>query len=318
MPFSPVLHNPMYGDGSLGDVTIDGTPGNPATATLYGPKFYRNLTIGSNGVLQAPGTGWGPLTLYVRDVLTVAGKITADGVAEVYSGGSYCTNAGTSTDGLGGVGGTLPLLGPGKLGTVLPPRWTLMPVCGGGGGGGSGGVGGWSYGRDQGGSGSPNITNRYNGDIVGVAGGAQGAHNGSNGNANVPTGYTIGQMVDGQFLICAGCGGGQGGKSAAPDCGADGGSGGGVILIYARRIVLAGSGTISANGTKGLDASDAGVGGGGGGGGGFIGITCDGFVNGTVGTNITVNGGTGGLRGDTAAGNGGNGDTGVIRIWRAA
>ncbi len=317
MPFSPVLHNPTYGDGSLGDLTIDGTPGNPATAILYGPKFYRNLTIGANGVLQAPGTTWGPLTLNVRDVLTVAGKITADGVGEVFFGG-YRSNAGLTEDGLGGSGGTLPTLGPGKLGTVLLPRWVLMPVVGGGGGGGTGSSGGWSYGREPSASGSPSVSNRYNGDIVGVNGGSQGANDGLNGNANVASGYTIGQMVDGQFLVCAGCGGGQGGKSAEYSSGAVGGAGGGVILIYARRIVLVGNGSISANGLSGQNAAFAGTGGGGGGGGGFIGITCDGLLNGIVGTNITVAGGTGGLRGDTAAGAGGNGDTGVVRIWRAS
>jgi hypothetical protein len=317
VPFSPTLRNPIFGDGSLGDVTIDGTPGNPAVATTYGPMCYRNLTIGANGVLQAPGTSWGPLSLYVRDTLTIAGRISADAVGEVFLAGGYLSNGGNGQQGLGGSAGTLPMLGPGKAGTYMPPRWVLMPILGGGGGGGSGGGGGASKGYELGSSGSTGVSNRYNADNTGVNGGLQGAHNGSNGNANVPSGYTIGQMVDGQFLVCAGCGGGQGGQSSDYDSGGDGGAGGGVILIYARRIVIAGAGIISANGASGSAGSATGTGGGGGGGGGGIFITCETLIDGVVGTNITVTGGAGGLRDGATAGSGGNGDTGVIRIWRA-
>jgi hypothetical protein len=327
MPFSTYTRWPCYGDGSLGDVTINGTDvDHKATVTIYGPKCYRNLTIGEFGILQAPTSGWGPLLLMCSGTLTVAGHITADAVAEIYDSnqGGWAGNGGYLNGSTGTYrNGYAPQLGIGKGNGGLAPRRAFFPVLGGGGGCGTNGQvsvgnGGSSTAADFGATGLTVPPLHVYGDLSATPGSGHGSGAVAASGASVITsGHTLDEQADGTFVLACGVGGGCGGDNANQDSGyGKGGAGGGAILICARRIIVTGS--ITANGQNGLPSTVAGCGGGGGAGGGGIFLFCESYTN--TGT-VAANGGAGGAKaaGDgTTASAGGAGANGIVRIWRAA
>lgn len=164
---------------------------------------------------------------------------------------------------------------------------------------------------------------------IGVTGGAGGAGSsaagGAQGTVTLPTAAvggveclatarqaSVGRTFD-NTIGAGGSGGGGAGGAGAGNQGGGGGSGGGVVVICSR--IVAGTGSILANGGNGFSGANSGVGtgGGGGGGGGVVMIVCENDTSAEAFT-INVNGGSGG----SPFGTGVAGVAGAIgRIFRA-
>ena len=180
------------------------------------------------------------------------------------------------------------------------------------GGGGGGGVC-HSTGQNSGAGGG--------GGGYGSAGGGGSVIGGSNGGQGGGT-YNDGELSNNAIEYRKGSGGG-GGCSGIQMHSGSGGTGGGIIRIQTKLLIV--DGEIDCNGNDGQNAdaynNSFRAGGGGGGSGGTIFIVC--LLGATIGTNlIHSNGGTGGL-GDqygtlVTTGKGGNGGNGRIRIEAGA
>ncbi len=148
------------------------------------------------------------------------------------------------------------------------------------------------------------------------AGGGGGGHANAGQNGTAGTGETpgTGGSTSGSsdlVTMTFGGGGGGGGRGAGVTGNAgSGNSGGGIIVIFSRILIVTGS--ISNNGLNGESGTGEGSAGGGGAGGSNLMKT----VNGTLGTNlITATAGLGGAMGGGGnGGNGGNGSVGRNRI----
>lgn len=237
----------LFGDGSDGAVTLDGTAAAPSgmtkagsTYTLTRDFFATNLTVtGASTKLVTAG-----FRLYCNGTLTCA------------------SGAAIANDGSTAVGGNVTTAGNGA------PQGSL-------GAGRNGGTGGAI---NTVGSAGTNATASYGG--AGGAGGAGSGGSGAGGTSTAPTASTsrpnaLGGMFDGlgidantlgNVLFQGGAGGGGGGGSIT-NTGTGGGGGGGVMIIFARLIVLNSTGDIHvAGGGGGGTNLDSGCGGGGGGG----------------------------------------------------
>jgi hypothetical protein len=248
----------------------DGSDGDvtiSSNTSLAADMYYNNLTVNSGVTLSTNG-----YRLFVRGTLTVEGSIADNGS----TGGG--TRAGTSAYNgawAGGSGGTTTGTA-GSSGSAGP-------------GGGNGGAGGTGSGG-AGGAGGTNSTA-----YLSVYGANKQLRNlawviGPHGNG-----------VTAQALEGGSGGGGGGGNST--QAGGAGGSGGGIVLTAAR--VLAGSGSITANGGAGANATNTNTGGGGGGGGGRVFLVSTATTVGSL--TVTANGGAGG----SGNGTGTNGTAGV-------
>jgi len=268
--FSPLV----FGDGSLGNVTISSNTTLSAGTNGIKVLQYNNLTVNS-GVYLEGNSADKVLVILVKDTLTINGTIRMDGRGGAGgAGGDVAYGGGAGAFGGGGGGGT----GAGDRG---------------GGGGGGGTAGSDSYFGGGGGGGAPPYWNT-GGWSKGKGGDGDTNAGGSGynymGNLLIPIHFEIARYLYG--------GGGGGGRSY----GANGGNGGGVIWIEARNIVWGSSGLISCNGTNGAGGS----GGGGGGAGGFIQAV---YESKTGTSNLRVNGGAGGA--SSVGRNGGNGANGL-------
>jgi hypothetical protein len=233
------VYGGIFGDGSDGAVTLNGTNTYTGFATLAGSTytlsrdiFATSLTISSGVTLLVNG-----FRVFCQGAVTNGGTISFPGISTVSSSGGAHTNSG-SVQG-GAVGGNGAAAATGANGTVNA----------GSAGSGSGGNGG-------------NGSSTSGGPLRPA-------------NAATPFPYrTPGPAVSGTFTVagasCAVCGGngGSGGGGDGTNSGGGGGGGAGIIIIVAWSVVN--SGTISAVGGNGFTPSAGNCGGGGGGGGGLI------------------------------------------------
>ena len=334
-----MLSQPIYGDGSDGDVIIS------ANTNLTRDMYYNDLTVNTGVVLNNAG-----YRIYVKGTLTNNGTISRNG-----NNGSNGNAGSEDVKGTGGAGGSA--LAAGSLpGTIA------------GSAGGNGGDGGRNADPGENGdNGSVGGAGLNTTDSIGGAGGGGGAQVGGDG-AGVgaytggigvacgtagtatqwirqPRDIVTSGIVDTSHGLSAGNGGsGGGGGGASRQDGVNGnyggggggaggsGSPGGAILISAKKIVINSGCSITANGGNGGNGgngADAGVnvgsgiwgGGGGGGGGGGVGgqggviiliynsLTNDGSITANAGTSGT--GGTGGS-GIDGGGDGYDGSTPTI------
>ena len=306
IPATKVLDNSnedmtYFGDGSDGDVTI-----TSGTTTLSRDVYYRNLTISGTGQLSNNGTGW---RIFVSGTLDLSNApanaiIVPNAVSNASgtTGGAAVTQLGyrtiqNSDTCIAGPNGGATTGTNGTTNTQATGYAGGNPGAGGAGGTGASGAGGTGGAvTNQSFTVRPRHADTW---IMGTGGSAL------KGGVNGPSGGSGGGDAT------AGGGAGAGGRQ------------GGVLGIYARRIIRgpntqasAISATGSAGGNGGVPAGGnrGGGGGGGGAGGGFVYIVCRDLL-GTVATNaINVSGGAGGNggagTGTGTAGAGGTGGTG--------
>lgn len=274
---------PVYGDGSDGSVTFDGssivlgiTPsGN--TYTLARDIFLASSTI-DNGVSIVTNA----FRIFCNGTLTNNGTIQWNG------------NAGTNT----GTQGAQLSNSNGSISNTIVAQ--------------SGGAGNTGAGSAPGGS-----LNFHFGGTAG-AGGAGGSSGGSAGTvvAPAPQGSSIryfpcnifGKAIGTTSAVFNGGAGGGGGGGDGVNKGGGGGGGGGIVIVVA--YLFAGTGNIQALGGNGGDGAVGGTncGGGGGGGGGIVNITSRSVLSGAIsGQTLSVAGGTKGAgTGSGSAGSDGN------------
>ena len=263
---------PIYGDGSDGNVTIS------SNTSLTADKFYNNLTLDSSFTLNPDG-----YRIFVKGTLTINGTIARNGNIggnggandEYGTGGSALTTNTLGGSGVGGNGGT--------FGVGATVGGAANPSKGGNGGAGGNAAGDSGEGRAGGTATAP--TQPINA---------------------IPFCIMLTDFPTTNKILGGGGGGGGGWHNVQHYGGAGGGSGGGVIFIAARKIVL--NGSIEAKGGNGGNGYGGGgnySGNGGGGGGGFVIL----IYNSKTGSGtIDVSGGSVGTGGSGGA-NGSSGNT---------
>ncbi len=276
---------PDLGDGGDGDFVSTGS------TTWSSEKNFKSVLIKSGHTITINGNF--DVKCQGNFEIEAGGKLSAKGRGHV--GGSYATyyaRQGTSYPGGDqglGYGGYVANGGGGGAGIC---QSTGQNSGAGGGGGGYGGAGG-------------------NGSLIG------GSQYGRGGGV-----YNDAELSNDAIEYRKGSGGG-GGCSGIQMHAGSGGSGGGIIRIQTKLLIV--DGEIDCDGNDGQDAdaynNSFRAGGGGGGSGGTIFIVC--LLGATIGTNlIHASGGSGGL-GDqygtlVTTGKGGNGGNGRIRIEAGA
>jgi hypothetical protein len=292
-----------FGDGSDGDIVLDGTNNYPTLYTKFGnaytqlvPVYANSITFGSNVTLNTSG-----LPTFVRtktDGSGATGVIVRafGGAALNTAGGVGVSSAFFGTTGNGGGGGAGSLTN-GTVGGDATPSGQFANRVGTAGNGGRGGVG--------------------SGGAAGIQGAAQ------TGAATVATTRFPLRMPFLPFSWGFGCfagglagGGGGGGGGTGALAGSNGGGAGGpggVIYWFSYEIVTdavtswiwnAGGG-VGANGVASGGAGRGAGGGGGGASGGIIWVVCVFRTGPAVANAIRVSGGDGGTAGATGAGNAG-------------
>jgi len=243
--------------------------------------YLRDLTIAAGYTLRPQGVAGG-LLIHCSGTLTVAGTIDVSGESPA-AGAAPAAPASYQTGWFGWAGGS----GGTGVGAAAPGNSTHYGV---GGGGGSGGASGAT-------SGGAGAVNHYQ---------SQGSY-GLDGEVYlIGHGYRSSQGQTTQGTAMGGLGGGAGAGDGT-NKGGSGGSGGGCLIIIARKVVIASTGVIKANGGNGAPGAGGNAGGGGGGGGGVVSVhTLDMTL--TSGGIIQAAGGAGGAGvGTGAAGSAGAG-----------
>jgi len=235
----------VYGDGSDGSITYDGTttilgvaPVGGTTYTLTRDIFPSSMTVNNGITVITNGT-----RIYCTGTITNNGTIHNNG-----------NNANNNT--AGAATSAVNVLGNGQAGgNGGSTSAGVATVATANAGGGSGGVGGISGAGQAGGT--------VGGAVAPVAlkGGASAYHSFFCANT--------GMLLNAASVLLTGGSGGSGGGGSAATNGGGGGGGGGVLLINAWKIDNT-SGTISANGGNGGNGTGANGGSGGGGGGGLV------------------------------------------------
>jgi hypothetical protein len=237
LPARAQTYNGMFGDGSDGSATLDGTA-TVAWASKAGSVYTMtrdclctSLTVNSGVTLNISGC-----RIFAQGTVSNAGTIQQPGAN---AAGAVAGAAGTSTYvAAGGVGGT------GATGV-----------------GGAGGVfaSGGKFGCGTPAAGGTGVS----------AGGAGGGSGNSAASLRMATTVATGQafLTTGPRVICGAAGGGAGGGDGT-NAGGGGGAGGGIIIIFAWSVVN--TGTINASGGNGANGVAGNAGGGAGGGGGVI------------------------------------------------
>lgn len=275
----------VFGDGSDGSVTFDGTTTILGMApvsdvyTLTRDIFCTSVTINSAATIIT--NGW---RIFCTGTVTISGTVQANGNSATSGTNEHTAAAGTGTGTLGGGR-------PGSAGVATGTAATATASAGvatgapGGGGNGSTGTGGASAGA------APSTGVGWLRTPFAVL--ATAIFNSSGVN-----------RVDGG-------GGGSGGGGDGTNFGGGGGSGGGVVTINAWAVVN--NGTISAaggaGGTPTTVATNAGCGGGGGGAGGLILLYTLSAVTGSGTTSVA--GGAGGTKATNGSGSAANGSSGA-------
>lgn len=267
--------NAIYGDGSDGTVTFDGssvvlgiTPSANAY-TLARDIFVAAMTVNNGVTIVTAG-----FRIFVAGTLTNNGTIKWDG-----NNGNAATPGGALNNVSGSISANSGAASPGTAGgagaTGVGSGGTNQTITSLGGRGGSGGAGA----------------------SAGGAAGTQTANGPGNGSIRALPWAILGQLqqgVNSSTVVCVGGGtGGGGGGGDATHAGGGGGGGGGIVIVVAK--TFAGTGTISAKGGNGGNAAASGTnsGGGGGGGGGVVVVISSSASGGAItGQTITAAGGT--------------------------
>jgi hypothetical protein len=265
----------VYGDGSDGAVTFDGTTtiagfSAPIANTYFAQRdtFFTNVTI-NNGV-----------TIFLNSFrFFVNGTLTGIGTAAIGVGGVLNAAVATSTV-AGCQGGAAPTTGNGAASAQLTSSL-----------GGASGAGGAGSGHTGGAAVTPTAPSAVSGSVRALPWAVLG------GFLSASVGFT--PVTGGQ---AGGTGGGDGTNS-----GAAAGFGGGVCVVVAK--IIAGSLTVAAFGGTGNSATAGNTGGGGGGGGGVVIIVS----NTPAVPTVNVSGGSGGAgHGTGAAGSAGSAGTAIL------
>lgn len=234
----------IYGDGSDGSLTYDGTTtilGMAPAANVYTLTrdiFPSSITINNGVTIKANGA-----RIYCNGTITNNGTIHNNG-NNANNATAGAATAATNILGIGQAGGA-----GGNSGAGTNTAATANA------GGGAGGVGGISGAGQAGGT------------VAGVV-----APLAANGGASVFRSFNCantGMILTTTVAKVTGGSGGSGGGGSGANNGGGGGGGGGVLLINAWKIDNT-SGTISANGGNGGNGTGANGGSGGGGGGGLV------------------------------------------------
>lgn len=282
----------IFGNGSDGAITFDGTTTPVAGATLSGSTYTMTRDIqatsvtvngGVTAVTVKTSSSQGTFRIFCQGTVTVASNatITAAGNAASGSTAGAALASGSLVGGrAGGAGGT------GVSGGGANGANASFGVAGGAGGAGT--SGGFGSGGTVTFSGTIAVTNILITPVPVLAG---------------IVGYGGSSPQ-----IGAGAGGGGGGSDASSNAGGGGGGGGGIVAILAYAVVN--NGTITAAGGAGANGTGGNAGGGGGGSGGLILIyTLSAWTAGTT----NVSGGGKGLKATGGTGSdGNNGGTGNV------
>lgn len=301
-----ISYSSLFGNGIDGDVTIS------VNTSLSRDMYYNDLTI-NNGVVLNPN-GY---RIFVKGTLNCVGtgKIASNG----NNGGNGTDGNSNLNDNAGGSAGVEAYI----TGTLPLPR--------------AGRPGG--TGRYQSGANSSNGIDISKGIInnSGSTGGAGGAGVNMSGGVSGAVGivssppssppytylgaYNMYDFENGTFTqhnltgqSVGGGGGGGGQPSGVGSGGGGGGSGssGGVVWLFANKIITANLEAIGGNGGKGGNGYHTIAGSGGGGGGGNGGLIILNYASATT-INTNVSGGNGGLTGSDSPGtNGADGNDGLV------
>ncbi len=267
----------IYGDGSDGSVTFDGSTtilGMAPSSSTY--TLTRDLTVTSMTVNNGVTIKTANYRIFGTGTLTNNGTIQCNG-------GNGGNGSGTTAGSAGGA------IGAGVFKTS-----------------GAGGAGGSTA---NGSDGTPAVTS---GGGSGARGGDAGAHTAGNaGTATAPAAsegsiHAFPAILTGETQtqnnhLCGGAGG-SGGASTGTSAGGGGGGGAGVVCLAFKTITNT-SGTISANGGTGGNG-DSGTGGAGGGGGGGVVYLIYNTFSGNSATATHGNNGTGSTTNSTTASDG--------------
>lgn len=236
----------IYGDGSDGDVTING-----GTHTNTRDMYYNNLTITGTGILR------GAFRIFVKNQLTIqsGGIITADANATnptTFRQTAELTAGSLLVGSSGGNGGSA---GNGSAGTASSLNTSASLYTGGNGGNGGGNTGGaggastackfgirdWTIGT---------TLNTAIGQFTAGAGGGGGAGSGVGGAGGAGGGIIMiaARLITNDGTIRARGSVGQDGQSG--NSGGGGGGGGGLVLIYTSQ-AISGTSTIQVSGGNG-------------------------------------------------------------------
>lgn len=287
----------IYGDGSDGSVTFDGTTtilGMAPSANVY--TLTRDIWLGSSTINNGVTINTVSWRIFCQGTLTNNGQVSCNG------------NGTTGTNhSLGGSAIT-------TLGTLNAESVTTIASAGGIGTTTNGGAGQNSTGQA----------------LVASSGGHGGAGNSGTGAAggtsNVVTAiigaprfalaglgyYPSTSGIFNAYNYYGGSGGGAGGGDGT-NAGGGGGGGGGLVVMAVK--TFAGTGVIQARGAAGGSPTTSanGCGGGGGGGGGLVWIVSNSVVAGAIsGQTIDANPGAGGTKIGTNGVNGSAGSAGVV------
>lgn len=272
----------IFGDGSDGALTVNGTTTQSGTEPLYS-----SITIGASGVFNTAGR-----RIFCSGTLTVTsgGVITADGANAVAGAAGAGATAFTLVGGTAGGAGATGAGAAGTNGAATTRIFTAAYGAGGAAGAGSGGAGGAAGTQAA----QSSMTGRHSASLI----------------AN--SGYQIGATI---FGLAGGTGGGGGGGDGAAGVGGGGGGGGGVMVIVARRVIATGAVAFRCAGGNGAAGTANNTGGGGGGGGGTLIIVTRQF-NGTALVAATHSPpGAGGASGGGAGVGGAAGSAGFAQVF---
>ena len=240
------LENGVFGDGSDGYVTFNGTstilglaPTN-STYTLTRDLYLAGATVNTGVTIVTAG-----YRIFCNGVLTLTGTANINNNG---NGGANNGSAGAAIAAAVVGGGTAGGAGGANNGTA----GATGPVAGAGGNGGAGG-------------------NSNNGSVTDGGAGATvtAPTNAHGGWRNIESAVNAAQQAGATITALQGGAGGGGGAGDGTNLGGGGGSGAGIVLVCAQSIQ--GSGTITATGGAGGNGASAGnTGGGAGGGGGLV------------------------------------------------
>jgi hypothetical protein len=306
-----------YGDGSDNAQVFDGA------TTILGLVPAGNIYTLTQNIFLAAGSS-----------LSNGATIKTSGYI-IFCSGDFTVNGTVFAD--GGAGGKGVATGAGgSLGVGTPPTGASLTTAeiGGGNNGHVGAAGGTGNGSGQGGTSSLNNSTGGAGGTSGSGGAALAGGTGGAGFAgdviNRPkqlrfltnrfsTGGATALITGGAGGSGGGGGGGVGGLSGAG--GGGGGAGAGLVVIFAKTLIISATGVITAKGGNGGDGGDAsnlntgGGGAGGGGGGGAIYLVSNSFTitgTATAAGGTKGNAGNGNAGGSPGAGAPTNGSAGIV------
>jgi hypothetical protein len=290
----------MFGDGSDGAVSLDGTVAAPTGMSKSGSIYSlsRDFYAASISLLGASTQlKFNGFRLFVRGNLTTTGgaSLNADGVTATTSTGGAGQAAGT-VNGTSAQGGATSPGGAGVAGTAGTNITGAF--------GGAGGTGG-----------AVTVPGAFAGGVGGIVTAPTGSgslRNLSMAHLGYWVSHAAGTVSHTPFI--GGAGGGSGANGVNGNAGGGGGGGGGLGICFARVIQLAAVADLRVSGGAGAPGQTAAQGGGGGGGGGGVLLLGYGSSNVTFSVATNAAGGAGGIGGN-GGGNGIAGSNGLMLLF---